>query len=504
MDKIHSLNCQEFTILLSEISSYLKGTIQQISPLGKYGVYFQIRIPQKTVLLCFNFTTEFPCFFIQDSKPTDSVGPSSVKHEEPTQSKLSFHLVLRKYLKGASIFQIELTEGERIIRLDLKKGDLAYSIFGEMFGRRPKFILTTLETNEILFVFPYDRKLSTAKLYQIKSSKLSSSDLDNIKLRDIPFQGKLAFNQYVKETYQQIIHLNRLRKVTQVIKKQLDKQKRTLKKVSNEYQASMNHLIIKREADLLNVSRHLIKKGASWVEVPDVFSDGQIVKVELKPNLKPEENIQLKYKQSSKLKRVNKVGKERIDKLDRIISTISLFLNDLSNLMKGYDYSKISELLFNAPLEIRKSVLEVFHQEEYNKIARKSLKATKTPYHIYRSEKDYIWVAKSAKGAEEMMRLAKGNDLWFHVVEGKGAHVIVPKPDKKKDINQQTIINACFLAIHYSDQKNNTKVEVHRGTRSDLIKKKGLPTGKFIIRKSKIQAITNVLSEILAILKNKV
>lgn len=79
---------------------------------------------------------------------------------------------------------------------------------------------------------------------------------------------------------------------------------------------------------------------------------------------------------------------------------------------------------------------------------------------FYSQEGLEIWVGRSR---EENLRLslkvARGNDLWFHVKGRPGAHVVVRVP-AGKSASLETLLDAAQLVLYYSQGKNWGKVEV--------------------------------------------
>ena len=71
-----------------------------------------------------------------------------------------------------------------------------------------------------------------------------------------------------------------------------------------------------------------------------------------------------------------------------------------------------------------------------------------------------IWVGRNHQENEELViRLARGNDLWFHIKGRPGAHVIVQLPSGKS-ASLETMLDAASLVAYYSDISEGEKIEV--------------------------------------------
>ena len=54
-------------------------------------------------------------------------------------------------------------------------------------------------------------------------------------------------------------------------------------------------------------------------------------------------------------------------------------------------------------------------------------KKSRSPYRLFCGPSgENIFVGKTAKESDVLIRQSQGNDYWLHVVEGTGCHVIVP------------------------------------------------------------------------------
>ena len=73
-------------------------------------------------------------------------------------------------------------------------------------------------------------------------------------------------------------------------------------------------------------------------------------------------------------------------------------------------------------------------------------------------------------------RLARGNDLFFHLDGAPGSHVIL-RTEGRPDPPQESVLDACELAVHFSKQKNASHADVHVVPISRVRKPKGAKPG---------------------------
>ena len=98
--------------------------------------------------------------------------------------------------------------------------------------------------------------------------------------------------------------------------------------------------------------------------------------------------------------------------------------------------------------------------------------APRVPYRTFTSQSGArILVGRSARDNDELLRAARGNDLWLHVRAVQGSHVIVPDPGEAPD--PRTLRDAALLAAHFSSARGVAGAEVAWTRRKYVKKPKG-------------------------------
>lgn len=82
-------------------------------------------------------------------------------------------------------------------------------------------------------------------------------------------------------------------------------------------------------------------------------------------------------------------------------------------------------------------------------------------------------------------KVASPCDLWLHVANVPGSHVIVRNPDKLSDLPREVVERAAQLAAWYSKAREAGKVEVHVCRVADVSKPRGFAPGKVMLRQYK-------------------
>lgn len=95
-----------------------------------------------------------------------------------------------------------------------------------------------------------------------------------------------------------------------------------------------------------------------------------------------------------------------------------------------------------------------------------------------------IWVGQDEVSNDELsLRLAKANDLWFHVAGAPGSHVLLRCADTVPD--KESIREAAQLAAYFSKMRKGGKIPVHYCLAKNVSKPRGAKAGSVLIRREK-------------------
>ena len=100
-----------------------------------------------------------------------------------------------------------------------------------------------------------------------------------------------------------------------------------------------------------------------------------------------------------------------------------------------------------------------------------------------------ILVGRNARENDELtVRIARGNDLWFHVETGSGSHVIL-RYDRSDGFQDADIVDAAMLALYFSNYRNEKSGDVVYTQRKYIRKPKNKPAGYVTYHNNKTKHI---------------
>ena len=255
--------------------------------------------------------------------------------------------------------------------------------------------------------------------------------------------------------------------IKKVVENNLERSINKLNKQNEEYIESKNRDIYKVYADLIAANYHNIIGNEESV-ILDNFYDENMAKIEIPLNkkLSAPQNANRYYKQFSKLKNAEILLKKQIPITKNEIDYLESLLVSINNCEDVRDLEIIESELVDEGY-IKKNLK--------NNKKRNTIKSD--PLHFKSSDGYDIYVGKNNKQNDELtLKFANKDDLWLHVQNIPGSHVIIRKATGD-DIPQNTIIEAASLAAYYSKARNSKNVNVDYTEKKHVNKAKGAKPG---------------------------
>lgn len=110
------------------------------------------------------------------------------------------------------------------------------------------------------------------------------------------------------------------------------------------------------------------------------------------------------------------------------------------------------------------------------------------PYRRYTSANGAaILVGRSARDNDELtVRVSRPGDLWLHVRDRSGSHVVAPGWFREGRLDPDTLLDAATLAAHFSDERGERVVDVSYTDRRHVRKRKAAPPGQVEVSNEKV------------------
>lgn len=298
----------------------------------------------------------------------------------------------------------------------------------------------------------------------------------------IPSDTKLHFdtinemiNYYIENTIKND-QFNTLRNViNKCVLNEIEKTDSIKEKINAENEANKDFAHYKEIGDILAANLYIVKKNQKTI-VLNNFYNGSEITVDLNPDISPAENLNRYYKKYNKLKKGYDYSQERLLLLDDNIAYLNSVITHIDNADNINDLRNIEdELIENDYMSKSKNK----HKKPKNKNNKE--------YKTFTSAEGYkIIVGKSNIENDTItFKVADKNDIWLHVKNLPGSHVIIKKNNEKDEVSPETIKEAAQIAALYSSVKNESRVSVDYTLRKNVSKPNGSKPGFVIYRNEK-------------------
>ena len=487
--------------MTAELQRLVGGRIQKINQPFDQELVLTIRSAGKSHKL---LLSAHPVFGRVQLTKTDFQNP---------QNPNNFVMILRKYLAGAFLEKIEQVENDRQIIFHISTKDeigdsLKIALISEIMGKHSNIILLEKTSQKIIesikhigfsqnqyrtilpgstYIAPpasnatdpfkatdeeifdalqteqlqqkfqgigRDSKIALTglsvkefkeKLLTVKPSIYPTDNFSSIQLTD-DFVSFDSLSEMLDVYYADKAERDRVKQVAaSVIKKiqnELKKNRDKLKKQERELLATDNAEIFRQKGELLNTFLNQVPNDKTSVTLENYYTN-EPLDISLNPALSPAQNAQRYFHRYQKLKQAVKFLGEQIAKTKETIH----YLESVESNLENADVPEIAD--------IREELIQTgYIKQKYRNKKQKML-----PPEKYQAEDGtIILVGKNNLQNEQVsFKLSRRGDLWFHVKDIPGSHVLITGNPTPSD---ETITFAGELAAYFSKARYSNLVQV--------------------------------------------
>jgi predicted ribosome quality control (RQC) complex YloA/Tae2 family protein len=403
----------------------------------------------------------------------------------------SFYEYLQAHLTGSFLSGIEMYEDDRQTELKLQAKSDAYFLILSILGPRSNIYLLDAARKLVHSFRPIEETRRELKIGEIWINTRGT----------VPTQGidrweNIPDEQYLDAIGKDYLQLERDQKAEQLkrrIEQALKKERTFLdRKVANlreDLIETRQAEVYRLKGELLKSVLHSIKPGDENAAATD-YRTGETVDIPLDPTLSPAANLESYFARYQKVSRGVKFIEQQLSELEAIrsgLETVEQQLvkafecnpSDLEGLEKIASQSNVQRLI-NRHFPKKNKITPAGKTAEKNAIPTRLLPKR------YRTQDGLeIWVGRSDEANDYLStRLARGNDLFFHLEGYPGSHVVL-RTEGKTDPPPGSLLDACELAVHFSKMKNAGSANVHVAPIKDVKKPKGAKPGLVYVRSGK-------------------
>jgi len=249
--------------------------------------------------------------------------------------------------------------------------------------------------------------------------------------------------------------------VMQIIKAQLKRTEALIHKTELQLQLEQETLSPEQKGHLIMANLHVLKTGMDKATLHD-FYHNQAVEIKLKKELSPQENAAYYYRKN----RNKKIETVRLqEKLSNAHARLVLLQTNLTEASRAADIKSLKPYL-----------------------KEQKQKEDVLPFKVFMCEGFTIWVGKNAVNNDLLTtRYAHKNDLWLHVKDVAGSHVVIKQQGQNFPVS--VITYAAQLAAYYSKLKGSALVPVCYTFKKYVRKPKGMEPGQVIVDREEVMLV---------------
>ncbi|PLA94451.1 NFACT RNA binding domain-containing protein [Ligilactobacillus salivarius] len=274
-----------------------------------------------------------------------------------------------------------------------------------------------------------------------------------------------------------------------VIRKNLQRNKKKLKKFSNELKATENADEYRIKGEVLTTYLYQIKRGMTKITLPNFYDNNKEITISLSNQLSPSQNAQKYFKKYQKLKNAVTFVNEQIELTKKEVA----YLEEIQTQI---------ELATPADLNDIKTELqqEGYIKKKQQKSKHSSRVKINKPESFIASDGTEILVGKNNLQNEKLtLHTAKKTDIWLHAKNIPGSHVII----KSNNPSDETLFEAAMLAAYFSKFRSSANVPIDYVQVKNIRKPNGSKPGFVIYEGQKTLTVTPTEDFVLELRQNK-
>lgn len=274
-----------------------------------------------------------------------------------------------------------------------------------------------------------------------------------------------------------------------VIRKNLQRNKKKLKKLSNELKATENADEYRIKGEVLTTYLYQIKRGMTKIALPNFYDNNKEITISLSNQLSPSQNAQKYFKKYQKLKNAVTFINEQIELTKKEVA----YLEEIQ-----------TQIELATPTDLNDIKTELQQEGYIKKKQQKSKHSSRVkinkPESFIASDGTEILVGKNNLQNEKLtLHTAKKTDIWLHAKNIPGSHVII----KSNNPSDETLFEAAMLAAYFSKFRSSANVPIDYVQVKNIRKPNGSKPGFVIYEGQKTLTVTPTEDFVLELRQNK-
>jgi predicted ribosome quality control (RQC) complex YloA/Tae2 family protein len=404
----------------------------------------------------------------------------------------SFAQYLRAHYEGARLDAVALEGEERQVRLRFRAGAGERSLLLSVLGPRSNLYALDAEDRVVAALRPLAetrRDLALGAPWQSPPGRPPSAGEDRFaELPDAELLPAVEARFAAAESEAEEASL--ARRVAQALRKQRASLDKKLALLEQDLAAHAEAEQLTKQGELLKTELREVKVGQAAVTLRDPAT-GESVEVALDPKLSASANLEQIFKRAKKAEKRARKAAGEIDAVRERAAALAALVAEAEAAGEGEALAgfaarpEVARLLARfAPAPAAPAAPEAPKKRVF-RLGKSELPARLAPKIYTTLDGLEIWVGKSDEGNDLLTtRLARGNDLFFHLEGSPGSHVVL-RTEGRGDPPSESLLDAAELAVEFSKAKHATRASVHVAAIKDVSKPPGTKPGLVYVHRGR-------------------
>jgi predicted ribosome quality control (RQC) complex YloA/Tae2 family protein len=411
---------------------------------------------------------------------------------EASESIGAFTQFLRAHLVGARLERVRIAESDRIVTLRFQtRGptegtarEVVWELCLALMGARSNLYLLDAEGCVRMALRPLDetrRDLSLGAPWRDPERREAPQAED--RFSGTPDADLLeAVERFAVQRRGEGRSDEQVRRLKRLLRRRTATLERKASHLEEDLSAAAQARELERDGELLKLVLHRVRTGASEVQATDPAT-GETRTIALDPKLGPAANLDALFRRYRKaLRRARRAGDE-LDGVQAQLDRARALGQQLDAIVEGGTDPGALDA-FGAIPEVRRLLARAEPGRRPKSVPSSSrrraapgIPASLLPRRYRSSTGLEIWVGRSDLGNDALTtRLARGNDLFFHLDGSPGSHVVL-RTEGRTDPPSEALLEACELAVHFSKHRGASRAGVHVAPIKQVRKPRGAKPG---------------------------
>ncbi len=369
---------------------------------------------------------------------------------------------LRSRLGGTACARVVQAPGDRVLRLDFSSATGKCSLVVELFGVGGNLFLLD-EQERVAAVMNHQaassRGLLPGAAYSFprppdKVDSAADKKSDPLALL-MESEGLPSYSRAAELYYARLAAQGALDRRRAELRRQLNRERKRLVRLVSGYRKTIaeaeNADWYSECGDILAANFRSLRKGWSQARLPDYYAADrdQLRLIVLEEKLSPQQNMERYFKKSRKLRSGAGFAVANLGAAETKLGEIE---QQLAAVDSAAGLDSLDRIAAGAGLESRGRAAGKKRKQEPQR---------HSPYRRFEAaDGSLIMVGKGGRDNDELtFKVARGRDLWLHVADSSGSHVVLSSPDQD-NINHEALLDAAHLAVQYSSLKGELQADV--------------------------------------------